>query len=167
MALKQSLQYTGLSPRGRKGTWVSMPHWAQTAGCISRWPPPYPPPPPPPPYPPCWLRRAPRQAGQRLGSLVKPLEAKNSCSPTVKTKTAPQSLHVRSLSEIAIRMASIYVDFGPVEVILCNRNLNLHHRRFYQINPLRHRCLRGNCTGNVAQDGAAEPPEATLEPEPL
>ena len=112
MALKQSLQYTGLSPRGRKGTCVSMPHWAQTAGCISRCPPPYPPPPPPPPpppYPPCWLRRAPRQDGQRLGSLVNPLEAKNSCSPTVKTKPTPQSLHVRSLSEIAIRMSSIYV----------------------------------------------------------
>ena len=83
---------------------MSIPHWAQTAGCISRWPPPNPP--PPPPYPPPWFRRADRQAGQRLGSLVNPLELKNSCSPAVKVNTAPQSLQVRSLSEIAIRMAS-------------------------------------------------------------
>ena len=83
---------------------MSIPHGAQTAGCISRWPPPNPP--PPPPYPPPWFRRADRQAGQRLGSLVNPLELKNSCSPAVKVNTAPQSLQVRSLSEIAIRIAS-------------------------------------------------------------
>ena len=133
MSLKQSLQYTGLSPRGKKGTIVSTPHWAQTAGCISRGPP------PPPPNPPPWFLRAPRHAGQRVGSLVNPLEAKNSCSPTVKTKTAPQSLHVRSLSEIAIRMASMLCCIGPVEVIRCNRSLNSYHSRFYQITPLCHR----------------------------
>jgi hypothetical protein len=35
-AEKQSEQYTGLSPLGWKGTWVSLPHWAHTAGNISR-----------------------------------------------------------------------------------------------------------------------------------
>ena len=36
--LKQSLQYTGRSPLGLKGTVVSLPHSAQTTGCISRGP---------------------------------------------------------------------------------------------------------------------------------
>ena len=102
MALKQSLQYTGLSPRGRKGTWVSMPHWAQTAGCISRGP----------AFPPrSWFLRALRHAGQRVGSLVKPFSAKNSCSPTVKTKVEPQSLQVRFLSEIAM-LDDLQLEFG-------------------------------------------------------
>ena len=79
-ALKQSLQYTGLSPRGRNGTIVSTPHWAQTAGCISRSPP---------PKPRCAFLRAPRHSGQRLGSLVYPREAKNSCSPAVKNERRP------------------------------------------------------------------------------
>ena len=34
--LKQSSQYTGRSPLGLKGTVVSLPHSAQTTGCISR-----------------------------------------------------------------------------------------------------------------------------------
>ena len=36
---KQSEQYTGLSPRGTKGTWASLPHDAQVVVCISREPP--------------------------------------------------------------------------------------------------------------------------------
>ena len=35
---------------------------------------------------------------QRLGSLVNFLSKKNSCSPAVKTKSAPQSMHLRTLS---------------------------------------------------------------------
>ena len=70
--VKQSLQYTGRSPRGRKGTVVSLPQSAQTAGCISRGPCPNPARSPPPP------RSALRdclQAGQRLGSFVNPFSA--------------------------------------------------------------------------------------------
>src|SRR3989338_3766968 len=36
---KQSRQYTGRSPFGRKGTWQVLPHFAHTASNISRWPP--------------------------------------------------------------------------------------------------------------------------------
>ena len=35
-ALKHSLQYTGLSVLGAKGTWVGFPHSAHTASNISR-----------------------------------------------------------------------------------------------------------------------------------
>src|SRR5260370_461168 len=45
-----------------------------------------------------------RQSGQRLGSLVKPRLAKNSCSPTVKAKLAPQSRQVRVLSVYTPRL---------------------------------------------------------------
>ena len=40
---KQLEQYTGRSLRGRNGTSACPPHSAQTAACISRWPP-FPPP---------------------------------------------------------------------------------------------------------------------------
>ena len=92
--LKQSLQYTGRSPRGRNGTMVSVPHWAQTTGCISRGALPNP--------PRSWFLRALRHSGQRLGSLVYPLDAKNSCSPDVKVKGEPHSTQVRLLSDMAI-----------------------------------------------------------------
>jgi hypothetical protein len=36
---KQSLQYTGLSCRGRKGTWVFVPQLSHTASYIWREPP--------------------------------------------------------------------------------------------------------------------------------
>ena len=65
--LKQSLQYTGRSPRGLKGTVVSLPQSAQTAGCISRGPCPNP--------PPRSALRACLQAGHRLGSFVNPFSA--------------------------------------------------------------------------------------------
>jgi hypothetical protein len=39
-----------------------------------------------------------RHSWQRLGSLVYPFPAKNSCSLTVKMKSAPQSEHFRGLS---------------------------------------------------------------------
>jgi len=52
----------------------------------------------------------------RLGSLVNPLEAKNSCSPTVKVKSYPHSTQVMVLSE-SMLMTSIAFCFGSVEVI--------------------------------------------------
>jgi len=39
-----------------------------------------------------------RQEGQRLGSFVKPLEWKNSCSPALKVKLVLQSEHWIDLS---------------------------------------------------------------------
>jgi hypothetical protein len=75
--LKQSLQYTGRSPLGLKGTIVSFPHSAQTAGNISRDP--LDPAfrgavvrgaPEAPPGRPAFL--AARQEEQRLGSFVNP-----------------------------------------------------------------------------------------------
>ena len=91
--LKQSLQYTGLSPRGRKGTMASDPHWAHVIGCISLGPSPQP--------PLSWFRRDERQGWQRFGSLTKPREAKNSCSPAVNINSPPQSAHTRVLSDSA------------------------------------------------------------------
>jgi len=38
-------------------------------------------------------RRADRQLGQRPGSFCSPLDAKNSCSPALKTNSPPQSRH--------------------------------------------------------------------------
>ena len=44
------------------------------------------------------LRSSSRQSGQRLGSLSRPLRAKNCCSASVKTNALPQLQHVRFLS---------------------------------------------------------------------
>src|SRR6185503_12819454 len=104
---KQSLQYTGRSPRGLKGTWVGLPHSPQMALNISRGPPPPPrpppkPPPPPPPRPPpppppaAFL--AARHGAHRLGSFVNPSCAKRSCSPAENVNSVPQSTHVNDLS---------------------------------------------------------------------
>ena len=38
-----------------------------------------------------------------LGLVLEPLSGKNSCSPAVKTKSAPQSLHLRTLSRTGSR----------------------------------------------------------------
>src|SRR5207244_12392687 len=38
----------------------------------------------------------------RLGSFLKPLSAKNICSPAVKTNSAPHSAHFRTLSRYSI-----------------------------------------------------------------
>jgi len=63
---KQSLQYTGRSSLGLKGTLQDFPHDAQTASNISRAPP---------LEVPLAFLRASRQDLQRCGSFVKPLEA--------------------------------------------------------------------------------------------
>ena len=46
-------------------------------------------------------------AAKRLGWLVKPFDAKNSCSPAVKVKGAPQSEHVIDLSSKLIVTSSL------------------------------------------------------------
>jgi hypothetical protein len=90
---KHSRQKTGRPCVGRKGTVVSLPHCEQVVLvseriCVA-------PPPPPGPAPSARLALQPLQ---RLGSFLKPLSAKNICSPAVKTNSAPHSEHFRTLS---------------------------------------------------------------------
>src|SRR5229473_8094214 len=92
---KHSRQKTGRPWVGRKGTVVSLPHWEQLVLVSARIE-------EPPPVAPLSLRLA-LQALQRLGSFLKPLSAKNICSPAVKTNSAPHSAHFRTLSWYSIR----------------------------------------------------------------
>ena len=96
IVLQQSLQYTGLPSRGSNGTSVSLLQLAHTTGNIWRSDRKL----PPPSY--CCIFRARRHDGQRFGSLVYPLEAKNSCSSVLKTKSSPQSEHWIVLSAKSI-----------------------------------------------------------------
>src|SRR3984893_6883986 len=90
---KHSRQKTGRPWVGRKGTVVSLPHWEQVVLVSERiW---VAPPPPPGPTP---SARLALQALQRFGSFLKPLSAKNICSPAVKTNSALHSEHFRTLS---------------------------------------------------------------------
>src|ERR1700676_4390636 len=88
---KHSRQKTGRPCVGRKGTVVSLPHCEQLVLVSARIGA-LPPPPPPP------SARLALQPLQRLGSFLKPLSAKNICSPAVKTNSAPHSEHFRTLS---------------------------------------------------------------------
>src|SRR2546429_2804474 len=85
---KHSRQKTGLPCVGLKGTVVSLPHCEQTvlvSTLVWEWP---------------WGGAAPNtatrfdlQALHRFGSFLNCLSRKKSCSPAVKTKSAPQSIH--------------------------------------------------------------------------
>ena len=90
LAWKHSLQNTGRPCVGRKGTVVSFPHCEQVVFVSDRMG--LAPPPPPP------SARLALQPLQRFGSFLKPLSAKNICSPEVNTNSAPQSEHFRTLS---------------------------------------------------------------------
>src|ERR1700685_368568 len=88
---KHSRQKTGRPCVGRKGTVVSLPHCEQVVLvsdriCVA----PLAPPPP--------SARLALQALQRFGSFLKPLSAKNICSPAVNTNSALHSEHFRTLS---------------------------------------------------------------------
>ncbi len=90
LAWKHSRQNTGRPCVGRKGTVVSLPHCEQVVfvsarACVD--------PPPPPPS-----ARFALHALQRFGSFLKPLSAKNICSPAVNTNSAPHSEHFRTRS---------------------------------------------------------------------
>src|SRR2546428_6868781 len=74
---KHSLQNTGRPCVGRKGTVVSFPHCEQVVFVSDLICPPLPPPPPPP------SARFALQPLHRFGSFLKPLSAKNICSPDV------------------------------------------------------------------------------------
>ena len=95
LCVKHSRHRIGRPWVGRNGTVVSLPHWEHVARVSTR-------------VKCCALplvggavRMATRfdlQALQRLGSFLNCLSWKNSCSPAVKTKSAPQSMHVSTLS---------------------------------------------------------------------
>src|SRR5260370_23071978 len=87
---KHSLQNTGRPCVGRKGTVVSFPHCEQVVLVSDLICPPLPPPPP--------SARFALQPLHRFGSFLKPLSAKNICSPDVNTNSAPHSEHFRTLS---------------------------------------------------------------------
>jgi hypothetical protein len=82
---KHELQYTGRSFLGWNGTTAWPPQLLQIAAWYSR-------------VPPGVVARArfaaARQVEHRWGSLVRPLLAKNDCSPDEKMNDSPQSLHV-------------------------------------------------------------------------
>src|ERR1700683_550316 len=93
---KHSRQNTGRPCVGLKGTVVSLPHCEQTVlvstRCIF-----------PEPEPALMLcPRFPLHALHRLGSFLKPLSAKNICSPAVNTNSAEQSAHFKILSLYSI-----------------------------------------------------------------
>ena len=90
--MKHSRQKTGRPCVGLKGTVVSLPHWEQVVRvsvllgtCPGTGEP-------------RTETRFALQALQRLGSFLNYLSKKKSCSPAVKTKSAPQSIHLRILS---------------------------------------------------------------------
>src|SRR5215470_12188625 len=87
---KHSRQKTGRPCVGRNGTVVSLPHCEQLVLVSARIGAGL-------PLPPSSARLA-LQALQRLGSFLKPLSAKNICSPAVKTNSAPHSEHFSTLS---------------------------------------------------------------------
>src|SRR5580704_7741822 len=92
---KHSRQKTGRPCVGRNGTVVSFPHCEQVVFVSERTCEP----PPPPPLP---SARLALQALQRLGSFLKPLSAKNICSPPVNINSAPHSEHFNTLSWYSI-----------------------------------------------------------------
>ena len=97
---KHSRQKTGRPWFGLNGTVVSLPQPEQlvrvsTLGRTPRG------------AVPVELGRLALQALQRLGSFLKSLSWKNSCSPAVKTKSAPQSMHFRILSWNSMESCSL------------------------------------------------------------
>jgi len=92
---KHSRQKTGRPCVGRKGTVVSFPHCEQFVFVSERIGAACPLPPPP-------SARFALQALHRLGSFLKPLSAKNICSPPVNTNSAPHSAHFNTLSWYSI-----------------------------------------------------------------
>jgi hypothetical protein len=97
---KQSRQSTGRPCVGLNGTVVSLPHCEHTARVSVL------------DEPACPVAAAPRtdtrfalQLLHRLGSFVNCLSWKNNCSPAVKTKSAPQSMHFNILSRNSIEDA--------------------------------------------------------------
>jgi len=92
---KHSRQYTGRPCVGLNGTVVSFPHCEHTVLVSTRCTLPEPDAVP--------AERLALHALHRLGSFLKPLSAKNICSPAVKTNSAEHSAHFKTLSWYSIR----------------------------------------------------------------
>lgn len=80
---------------GLNGTVVSFAHCEQTVLVSTRWTAPAVVPTP--------LARFALHALHRLGSFLKPLSAKNICSPAVNTNSVEHSAHFKTLSWYSIR----------------------------------------------------------------
>src|SRR5215470_15635262 len=85
-------------PAAWSGTVVSSPHEEQSSVLLTR----------PLRDKPNALARFDLHALQRLGSFLNCLSWKNSCSPAVNMKSAPQSTHFRHLSWNSMRDAPFY-----------------------------------------------------------
>src|SRR5271156_115417 len=92
---KHSRQYTGRPCVGLNGTVVSFAHCEQTVFVSTRCAVPLADVPP--------AARFALHALHRLGSFLKPLSAKNICSPAVNTNSAEHSAHFKTLSWYSIR----------------------------------------------------------------
>ena len=92
---KHSRQYTGRPCVGLNGTVVSFPHCEHTVLVSTRCTLPEPDAVP--------AERLALHALHRLGSFLKPLSAKNICSPAVKTNSAEHSAHFKTRSWYSIR----------------------------------------------------------------
>src|SRR5208337_512258 len=97
---KHSRQKTGRPCVGLNGTVVSLPQPEQLVrvSTLGRLPV---------EVVPRVVARLPLQALQRLGSYLNCLSWKNSCSPAVKMKSAPQSMHFRTLSWNSMESCSL------------------------------------------------------------
>jgi len=103
---KHSRQKTGRPCVGLKGTVVSLPQLEQTVrvstfGGAAVW------------VTPSACPRFALQPLQRLGSFLNCLSWKNSCSPAVKTKSSPQSIHLMTLSWNSMDLAP----FSPTRTV--------------------------------------------------
>src|ERR1700689_5125271 len=99
---KHSRQYTGRPCVGLNGTVVSFPHCEPTVLVSTRCPLPEPAVVP--------AERLALHALHRLGSFLKPLSAKNICSPAVKTNSAEHSAHFKTLSWYSIRCSKALLE---------------------------------------------------------
>jgi len=81
------------------------------------------------------------QALQRLGWFLNCLSWKNNCSPAVKTKSAPQSIHLRTLSWNSMESCSLQPaipSHGLGSTCNCQQDRTEHPNRQPQIPALRY-----------------------------
>ena len=114
---KHSRQKTGRPCVGRKGTVVSFPHCEQLVFVSARAGEECPPP---------VSARFALQVLHRFGSFLKPLSAKNICSPAVNTNSAPHSAHFNTLSWYSMSRSPLvparaggWADFASKDLDAC------------------------------------------------
>src|SRR6202521_4710867 len=146
---KHSRQNTGRPCVGLKGTVVSLPHWEQTVrvSTLAK----------PPPFCPCPVGTAPStdtrfvlHALHRLGSFLNCLSWKNNCSPAVKIKSAPQSMHFNTLSWNSIERCSLQPSLPTRETTWGRASAQVSHT------PL-------TCSWNFALDAACHPKNSGMD----